>query len=93
MIELLLYHGTDYNSAIKICNEKKTSHDGLWCANDASLAASYGNVLVCIWIPEGSYEVEAYPLSTGKITDTLDWQSEPMEFRIEESSCIVCDLV
>lgn len=90
---MLLYHGTDYDNAIKICNEQHTSNVGLWCTNDAQIALLYGKYLVCVHIPEGSYGVEVYPLSTGKLTDTLDWRSEPAEFRLQENMDIECNLV
>lgn len=90
---MFLYHGTDYNNAVKICNEKKTGIDGLWCTNDAQLALSYGEWLVCVHIPEGNWGVEVYPLSTGRLTDTIDWRSEPMEFRIIENMDIECNLI
>ncbi len=67
---MLLYHGTDYENAVKICNEKRTGHEGLWCTNDAQLALGYGKYLVCVHIPEGNFGVEVYPLSTGKLTNS-----------------------
>lgn len=90
---MLLYHGTDYENAIKICNEKRTGNKGLWCTNNAQLALWYGKHLVCIHIPEGSFGVEVYPLSTGKLTDTLDWRSELMELLINPYMDIECNLV
>ena len=89
---MFLYHGTDYENAIKICDEKRTCHNGLWCTNDAHFALGYGKHLVCIHIPEGGFGVEAYPLSTGKLTDTLDWRSEPMELLISPYMAIECKL-
>ena len=89
---MFLYHGTDYENAIKICDEKRTCHNGLWCTNDVQLALGYGKHLVCIHIPEGGFGVEAYPLSTGKLTDTLDWRSEPMELLISPYMAIECKL-
>jgi len=56
------------------------------------LALGYGKHLVCIHIPEGGFGVEAYPLSTGKLTDTLDWRSEPMELLISPYMAIECKL-
>lgn len=90
---MLLYHGTDYENAVKICNEKRTGYKGLWCTNDAQLALEYGKHLVCVHIPEGSFGVEVYPLSTGKLTNTLDWRSEPMELLIIPFMDIECNLV
>lgn len=90
---MLLYHGTDYDNAVKICNEKRTGNKGLWCTNDAQLALGYGKHLVCVHISEGSFGVEAYPLSTGKLTDILDWRSEPMELLITPCMDIECNLV
>lgn len=90
---MFLYHGTDYENAVSICNEKRTNHKGLWCTNDAWLALGYGKHLVCVHIPEGSFGVEAYPLSTGKLTDTLDWRSEQMEFLINLYMEFECNLV
>lgn len=90
---MFLYHGTDYENAVKICNEKRTGCEGLWCANNAQLALGYGKCLVCVHIPEGSFGVEVYPLSTGKLTDTLDWRSEPMELWISPFMDIECNLV
>lgn len=90
---MLLYHGTDYDNAVKICNEKRTNNDGLWCTNDAQIALGYGKFLVCIHIPEGSFGVEVYPLSTGRLTDTVDWRSEPMELLISPNMEIECNLV
>ena len=90
---MLLYHGATYDNAVKICNEKLTNHKGLWCTNDAQIALSYGKYLVCIHILEGSYGVEVCPLSTGKLTNTLDWRSEPMEFKIIENMKIECNFV
>lgn len=46
---MLLYHGTDYENAVKICNEKRIGYKGLWCTNDAQLALRYGKFLVCIY--------------------------------------------
>lgn len=48
---------------------------------------------MCIHIPEGSWGVEVYPSSTGKLSDTLDCRSEPMEFRIMGKTKIECNLV
>lgn len=90
---MFLYHGTNYENAVSICNEKRTECKGLWCTNDAQLALEYGKHLVCVHIPEGSFGVEAYPLSTGKLTDTLDWRSEPMELLISPFMDIECNLV
>lgn len=90
---MLLYHGTDYNNAIKICNEKRVNHKGLWCTNDARLVLGYGKHLVCVHIPEGSFGVEAYPLTTGKLTNSIDWRSEPMELLINSYMDIECNLV
>lgn len=92
-VTMFLYHGTDYENAVSICNEKKTNHKGLWCTNDAQLVLRYGNHLVCVHIPEGSFGVEAYPLSTRKSTNTLDWRSEPMELFISPCMDIECNLV
>lgn len=89
---MFLYHGTDINSAEKICAEKKVNHKGLWCTNDPQLALTYGECLVCVHIEEGSWGVEVYPLSTGKLTDTIDWRSEPMEFMIVGDKNIECNL-
>lgn len=89
---MLIYHGTDYENAIKIYDKKRTCHNGLWCTNDAQLVLGYGKYLVCIHIPEGGFGVEAYPLSTGKLTDTLDWRSEPMELLISPYMAIECKL-
>lgn len=92
-VTMFLYHGTDYENVVKICNEKKTNHKGLWCTNDAQLSLGYGKHLVCVHIPEGSFGVKVYPLSTGKLTDTLDWRSEPMELLISPFMDIECNLV
>lgn len=90
---MLLYHGTDRENAIKICNEQRVNQNGLWCANSAQIALGYGNTLVCIDIPEGNFGAECYPLSTGKLTDTIDWSSEPMEILLSADTKIVCYLV
>ncbi len=90
---MLLYHGTDYENAVSICNEKRTNYKGLWCTNDARLALWYGKHLVCVHIPEGCFGVKVYPLSTGKLTDTLDWRSEPLELLISPFRDIECNLV
>lgn len=89
---MLLYHGTNYDSAIRICNKKRTEEKGLWCTNDAQIALSYGKTLICVHIPEGSWDVEVYPLSTGKLTNTIDWGSEPMEFFVRENIKLHCTL-
>ena len=90
---MFLYHGTDYENAVKICNEKRIGCEGLWCTNDAQLALGYGKHLVCVQISEGSIGVEVYPLSTGKLTNTVDWRSEPMELLICPFMDIECALV
>jgi hypothetical protein len=77
---------------MKICNEKRSGKKGLWCSNDAQIALSYGKILICVHIPEGNWDVEVYPLSTGKLTNTIDWRSEPMEFFIRENVKVDCTL-
>lgn len=39
------------------------------------------------------FGVEVYPLSTGRLTDTIDWRSEPMELLISPNMEIECNLV
>jgi len=90
---MLLYHGTDYKNATKICKEKQTNYEGLWCTNDAKLALKYGRHLIGIHVKEGSSGIDVYPLSTGKLTDTNNWRSEPMELFIAPCMEINCNLI
>ena len=57
------------------------------------MALGYGKYLVCIHVLEGSFGVEAYPLSTGKLTNSFDCRSEPMELLISPFMDIECKLV
>lgn len=91
---MILYHGTTLENAESIIITKNNSK-GIWCSNDTGIAKSYGNTLVAINIPELSFGVECYPLSTGKLTELDYWGGEPIEFfirpDIDISSCWIVE--
>lgn len=90
---LILYHGTDYDNAVKICNEKQTNQTGLWCTNNVQDALKYGKHLVCIHIPEDSWGLKKYLSDTGEQIDMSRWPKEPLDFHIRENVSIECNLV
>lgn len=86
---MILWHGSRHKTA-ECVKRQQTGEEGLWCANDRAIAASYAPYLVMVEMPEGCPSAEAYPLSTGRLTDTDDWQSEPMELFIKPGTPIKC---